>query len=354
MSAPFYPQSKQTYLTDITTRIAQAGSGDQITLMTMLYDPADPMIAGLTNALCKAAANGAQVLLIVDAHIFLRRIYGPFAIPGKLFWSRNFNDRNRSTDPVLLALQRIEEAGGRTAILNVPDRRFTNPFGRRSHIKFTLINDQVYIGGCNLQSHDEIDVMVGWHDPHIANYLRDITNKLHATPRTNIVFDVIDTNLIVDEASTLFIDSGTPGQSLIYDEALKLIDEARESIFITCQFFPSGIARHLEAAHKRGAKVTIVYNNPDKDHWPNKFIHRAFLDIEHLRRPSSFFERELPRKMPYLHAKIIATESAAFVGSHNYLRTGVNWGTAEIALLRRDPAFAQSLIDNIEEQIKNH
>lgn len=352
-SAAPQPQSKQEYLQDITTRIAAARAGDKIALMTMLYDPTNAAIARLTDSLCTAAKKGADVLFIIDAHNFLRTTYGKLATPGRLFWSRDFAEHHHANDPILKGLQRITKAGGRTAIINKPSRRFTNPFGGRSHIKLTLINDRIYIGGCNLQEASDIDIMVNWTEVNTAKYLRELTEHIYQSLDTNDVFQANDISKLINDQSMLLIDAGVARQSIIYDEALQLIDEAKKSVFITCQYFPnSTTTKHLAAAQERGVEVAIIYNNPDKDYAPFNHIHRAIQDLERMRHPANFFSRELPKRMPYLHAKIIATEAAAIVGSHNYLRAGVNLGTAEIALLRRDSTFSQSLIDNIETQLK--
>ena len=39
---------------------------------------------------------------------------------------------------------------------------------------------------------------------------------------------------------------------------MQLIDEARERVLITCQYFPNDVtAAHLQAAYERGVKVEI-------------------------------------------------------------------------------------------------
>ncbi len=216
----------------------------------------------------------------------------------------------------------------------------------------------MYIGGCNLDRFTEIDIMVGWNDAATAEYLRTLTLKFAGSGRTYEVMAGSDIRRELTPANvasyetTIFVDSGKRRQSIIYDRALALIDEAKESVFITCQYFPNHItARHLKAAQKRGVKVTIVYNNPDKDLWPFTLVHRAVVRLERLRRPYDFFHRELPKGTDFLHAKLIATESAAMIGSHNYVRAGVNFGTAEIALLRHDPDFAKAAVSKIEAQL---
>jgi phosphatidylserine/phosphatidylglycerophosphate/cardiolipin synthase-like enzyme len=159
-----------------------------------------------------------------------------------------------------------------------------------------------------------------------------------------------DNSHVVNETMSLFVDSGVPGKSLILQQAHALIDSARESVTITCQYFPGNeTGQRLLAAHRRGVKVAIFFSPPSAHgvlrpaHWLHNFRERR-------RLPADFFAGQLPSHAAKLHAKIIATESAAMIGSHNYVQAGVSFGTAEIALLRRDPSFARALVAKISAQ----
>lgn len=344
--------SKPEYLQDITRRIGRAVKGDRISLTALSFAPQDPLIGPLVEALCGAANRGARVLLLIDAYNFLVTIGKSSTTPGPLFFRKELNEVSHSNHPVVQALRRIRTAGGRAAITNFPRQLFTNPFAGRSHIKLAIINNRVYLGGCNLDTSSEIDIMAGWDDSVTADWLQDITERSYKTRHTRDVFDNTDINEALDDRSRILIDSGKPRQSLIYRTALRLIDDAKKSVFITCQYFPNHItAHHLSLAHERGVKVTIVYNHPGKDTWPFNLVHRGVVRFERLRRPYGFFAHELPKGTPFLHAKVLATESSALLGSHNYVRAGVNWGTAEIALLRHDPDFATALIAKTQSLI---
>lgn len=345
--------AKPEYLRDITARIAATVKGDRVSLTTLSFTPADMLIAPLLEALYAAAKRGVNVLLLVDAYNFLVTIGASSTTPGPLFFRRELREVSRSSHPVIQALRRIESAGGRTAITNFPRQLFTNPFAGRSHIKMTIINDRVYLGGCNLDTSTELDIMTGWDDSITADWLQTISEQTYRAKHTREVFDHSDIDETLDNHSRILIDSGKPRQSIIYRTALQMIDDARESVFITCQYFPNHItAHHLSLAHERGVAVTIVYNHPGKDTWPFNIIHRSVVRFERTRRPYKFFAHELPKGTPFLHAKVLATESQAMLGSHNYVRAGVNWGTAEIALLRRDPRFAKALIAKTMSVIK--
>lgn len=352
-TSAFQIYSKPEYFRDITKRVNAAVKGDRISLTALAFAPTDPLVSPLVDALCAAAMRGVDVMLLVDAYNFLVSIGKTSTTPGPLFFRKELNEVSSSNHPVMRALRQLEDAGGRTAITNFPRQLFTNPFAGRSHIKMTIINDRVYIGGCNLDTSSEVDVMTGWDDSVTADWLQSISERTYTAKHTREVFDHIDIDEPLDGRSRILIDSGKPQQSLIYRTALRTIDEAQKSVFITCQYFPNHItAHHLSLAHERGVKVTIAYNHPGKDTWPFNLVHRGVVRFERLRRPYGFFAHELPKGTPFLHAKVLATESSAILGSHNYVRAGVNWGTAEIALLRHDPAFSQALIAKTQSLIE--
>ena len=83
-----------------------------------------------------------------------------------------------------------------------------------------------------------------------------------------------------------------------------------------------------------------------------RLAHRLILTKEKLGKPKELFANQLPQQLPALHAKVIASEKAGLIGSHNFVETGVKFGTAEIALLRDDPTFAQALQQLLLSQIE--
>jgi phosphatidylserine/phosphatidylglycerophosphate/cardiolipin synthase-like enzyme len=171
------------------------------------------------------------------------------------------------------------------------------------------------------------------------------------TGHARLAFEDTDTELKIDDKTRLLIDAGVPGQSRIYDEALALIDAAREWIVLTCQFFPGGrTGQHLLKAQKRGVNVQIIYGHP-RHHGNEALGHYAYNLWERTRLPNDFFKHQLPKNMQMLHAKLLATEQGAIVGSHNFATQGVRLGTAEIALLRHDVQFSQALTENILHQL---
>jgi len=347
-NSDFQFYSKAEYYRDVTGRVTQTKKGDAIALATMNFDPKYEEVGVLMTALCDAAGRGVRVTLMIDAYNFLMNEH---KIVGPLWFTKDIPRYvPASYRKKLSSLKQLETSGGRYIITNIPTRPFGVPFGGRSHIKFAVVNDYVYIGGCNLNI-VSVDTMVGWQDQTTADWLRDFTDKVDDMKNVRLVLNDTDVARSLDAQTELLIDAGVPHQSVIYDKALELIDQAEKSIYITCQFFPnSTTTRHLAKAHQRGLDVTVIFNHPwqHRTHYP---LQQAVVWRERARTPAVFFSNQLSRSHLYLHAKLIATEKGAIVGSHNYVPTGVNLGTAEIALLRHDPEFAVQAIRAIKDQI---
>lgn len=314
----------------------------------MHFEPQYEEVAILMTALCDAAKRGVRVTLMTDAFNFLmseRRIVGPLWFAKDIPKHVPMYYRKK-----LVLLEQLEASGGRYIITNTPDRPFGMPFGGRSHIKFAIVNDYVYVGGCNLNV-VEIDLMVGWRDKITAEWLRSFTDKVDDAKNVRTALEDTDIIRSLDNQTDLLIDAGVPQQSIIYKKALELIDQAEKSIYITCQYFPnSTTTRHLARAHQRGVEVTVIFNHP-RQHRTQYPLQQAVVWRERTRTPAVFFSNQLSRSHLYLHAKLIATEKGAIVGSHNYVPIGVGLGTAEIALLRRDPEFALHIVRAIKNQL---
>jgi cardiolipin synthase len=341
--------TKPEYYADIIARINAAQPGDRVITATMAFEAAHPDTTPLIDAFIAAAERGVKVTLLVDAYAFLSQGAGSL---GPLFYHRRLP--RRMSEPYQSnrdALERLAAAGGRYFITNQPSHPFSVPVAGRSHIKFTVIENQCYIGGTNLEGFDRLDFMVGWLSSAVSDWLSALTEKLIATANAHTALGGQDISFTDGPKATIFADAGVRDQSLIMDQGLSLINEATERVFIACQFFPGDItARTLVSAHRRGVKVNIVYNHVSKFDQPMSLVHYALVRAERMRRPASFFEHA-NRGPGYLHAKLIATEHGAIVGSHNFVRAGVTLGTAEIALLVRDRQFADEAIQTVMRQL---
>jgi phosphatidylserine/phosphatidylglycerophosphate/cardiolipin synthase-like enzyme len=347
---PFSFYSKSEYLQELTKMILKCGSGDQISLSTMAFNPADTMITELINALCVAARHNANVHLNVDAFIFLN---DDNMLPGPLFFHKDLPDQlpgkyKHKFD----RLVQLRDAGGTFSIINRPSHRFSRPFAGRCHIKTAVINNSIFIGGCNLTNHQQLDIMVSFDNAKSARFLHKHLKNLGNALGSSSYMNGQDIKLAVSEECEILIDCGKPRQSIIFDQALKIIDDSREKLFFACQFFPNGtIARHLKMAHGRGVDVRVVYNDPSKHNFLRSIPLYLVLGVEKLKLPSELFRDELPEKSLFLHAKALVSENEALVGSHNLVPSGVKFGTSEIVLYVRNKSFANNLERSILEQL---
>lgn len=337
------------YYEQLTTDVQNAGKGDRILLVTMSYELRKQLIISLIEALEACAHRGAEVVLQIDANSFLEDTRNHI---GPLFWHKELPKKlsgvfKTSAD----SLARLHNAGAKVVITNMPKRALSGPMIGRSHIKTSIINDKIYIGGCNL-SDLHLDTMVSWHDKKTADWLFELMCRRLQKPHTIQAFGVKDIRHTIDADSEILVDVGAKKQSLIYEEALAIIDHATEWILITCQFFPhSTTAEHLKRAHNRGVKVVPIFNHY-KTHFPlSRPAQYAVRTRERMRMPTSFFDYELAPRTTYLHAKLIATEQEALIGSHNYVPEGVNFGTAEIALHNKTAAFSQAAAQLVVEEV---
>jgi len=342
--------SRPDYFDELIKAAITAKPNDRITIATMGFDPKEPKIHKLVEGLKQAAAAGARVELLIDAHNFMITSH---KVPGPLMV--------RETIPkhmpppfrhVKQAVKELRSNGVKVTITNIPKTKLSSPFAGRSHMKYALINDLVYVGGCNLTNVEDVDLMVNWRDKSVVKQLQNIVNDIHKTKQVKTSLNATDLSVKTSFGSTLLIDSGVPNQSLIMDQAMKLIDSAQSEILMTSQFLPnSTTANHLKKAHERGVKVNIITNHPSAHSLPFNVLMRATKFHEKQRMPKHFFEDSLPKGHSYLHAKLLATDAGTLIGSHNYVAYGVQAGTAEIAILVNDPAFRTEAVQALNKQL---
>lgn len=338
------------YFEQLTQDIAATSKGDRILLATMAYDPAVPQIHKLTNELCKAAQRGATVRLSIDAYNFL---VSERKIPGPLFYRKTLPNKL----PAYLAklehaLASLRASGVAVTVTNAPGGRWSIPFAGRSHAKVSIINDAIYLGSSNLEK-QLLECVTRWHNKQDAEWLYQLFYSRFTEPITQKALGTQDLRHRIAPQEELLFDVGVAGQSLIYQEALAVIDRAEKWLFITCQFFPnSTTAQHLKMAYDRGVTVVPVFNNYKKHKGPHRLLQESVTRRERLRMPQDFFEYQLPVNQTYLHAKVLASEKEAIIGSHNFVTAGVRLGTAEIALHSTDPNFGKAAVRTISNEVE--
>lgn len=340
------------YRAKLVRLIRQTKRGDRVLLMSMTFEPTDPQIAAIIHEATLAASRGVQVSLAVDAHSFL--VHHSY-LPGPL-WPRRTMPKYMTPyyNNKLRMLQAIDAfPTGRADIINLPRRKFDLAIAGRSHIKAVIVNDQIFLGGCNLQGSQTVDLMVGWSNEDVSDRLHDTLGNIIHLKHAGRGLSWVDRGIEIAENAEVFIDSGVRGQSLIFDEALRLIDAAEKWLVITCQFFPNSItAKHLEQAMRRGVNVEVIYAHPKQHGIIGGFGQRISILRERTRLSKSLFAHALTRKDPLLHAKLIACDKGVMIGSHNYVKAGVTLGTAEIALLCADEILARDAVKTLRCALK--
>ena len=342
--------SETEYFSALIRDVNSTKSGDRIGIMTMSFEPSEPAVNKLVERLYAAADRKVEVVLGIDAFTFLvddsRKTVGPLWLPLP-FGQDAYRHR-------LAALDRLSvKPSGSYGVINKPSGYLSNPYSGRSHLKTAVVNDKVYLGGPNLHMTDRSDMVVGLEDPEVADWLFSLTKNVVEAERTSDVLGDADRSIEVDGNTRILLDSGTPGESLILDEAARLIAEAREGLIASFQYFPDGkVADELINAHRRGASVRPFFKHPDRHNLVLGIHQRLAMMLARSRMPGSFFANVVPVDAPVLHSKAIASERAAMVGSHNYVTKGVKYGTPEIALLREDPVFARAVGDLLLKQAR--
>ena len=167
----------------------------------------------------------------------------------------------------------------------------------------------------------------------IAQFARVNENK----PKKDYKVDFSD-------GSSLIIDRGKPGESLVLDTAANLVDSARQSVRNISFFTPDGkFLRTLKKAQNRGVDVEVLM--PTVVEGVYKLINlwnRFFMGVKRQRIPFKKFDGRL-------HAKLLIVDGQIVMfGSHNLMQSGVRAGTEEIALLSGNPELVTSLVEFYE------
>lgn len=343
--------SSPEYVKELLKQINHTPTNGRILLVSMGFRPDEPPVDEIMSALIQAARRGVKTSLLVDAHTFLINSRPLETKPGPLWLSKELP--NRLSQPYEYRLKTLrqlsQEPAGEYAIINPPNRRFRLPIAGRSHIKLAVIGNNIFIGGYNLQSTALIDMMVELNSSDLSNWIYELFQKVQTDKQVWRVLHGQDVVQPVDNNTTLLIDAGLKNQSVILDTAVKLIDEAKTWILLTSQFFPNNVtAEALIRAHKRGVKVEIIFSHPSMHGRIGSVAHRANMLRESMRVPSHFFDGMLAKTGKMLHAKLLATDSGTMIGSHNYVKAGVQLGTAEIAIFSRSASFTSQALAALE------
>lgn len=340
MSEQLTVHSQQEYFDTLIQHVEQAQKGDRIAVATMGLEVHENNTAALLSSMGAAAERGAIAYLIVDA---FAQLFGPNykpsgVLPAALMSSKiaaHFAEKTH-------VLAELSDRGVSVTETNAPSVIHI-PYAGRSHIKGAVVNDRWWVGGCNLADTDNLDAMIGGTQQKTADFLFSTFKKIAEAGSVRGALGDADIVYPVDALTDLIIDVGVPGQSIIYERALNAIDNAENWLTLTCQFFPSGkTARALAKTIPRGVDSYVFFNNAAQSRLGGGIMN-ALRTLSTTVTPKELFRGELDDDMSFLHAKILATEKEAVLGSHNLINAGVRLGTAEIALCSKNPRTIQQI-----------
>ncbi len=321
----------EAYIADLITQINQATHRIDIVALVVLEDDATQ---GVIDALVAAAKRGVIVSIGMDLYFSYRELG---LSSSRWQYMRGKVSKLRATR------RRLVKAGARVHWLSQFGITF---FSRRTHTKWSIVDDTVYsFGGVNLYDFGiaSNDFMFKVTDPVLADRLAEEHARLIRSDRTASAYR---NHVFGDQEHLVMVDGGRIGSSVIYRHACLYAEDA-ESIIYVSQYCPTG---KLSSLLKQ--KKAKIYFNP----WQNaeNIADRLLIRISSaMHAIKSRYHRK-----QYLHAKYIiftmpGGQQIAITGSHNFLAGGGPLGTREIALETRDPHIIKQLIDFTETHIKN-
>lgn len=328
MSSKYRLLLPHDYVRDLITKI---DSAERRVLMIALVINDDEATGEVISAIERACLRGVQVSVGFDLYFTYREIE---ASTSRLSGIRRQLGRMR-------AMRRKLTASG-------AEVRWLGMFGmtlfsRRTHIKWTVVDDTVYsFGGVNLYSEGitNNDYMMRVTDAAIAEQVSAEHHRVIATDRAGVGYD---SHAIDLPPSAILVDGGKIGDSIIYRRALDLSRRAQHITYVS-QYCPTG---RLGRTLRHHPNTDIYFNQ-----WQN--VHDRLNRI--LIRFSSLLHgiKSVYDRKDYLHAKfMIFTMSdgtkIAIAGSHNFVAAGGLLGTREVALETSD----EMIIAQLEAFVKN-
>lgn len=309
------------YIKDLIKKI---DSSQRRVLMIALVIVDDSSTQDLIAALERASRRGVQVSIGLDIYFTYRTIEDS---------TSKFDIIRRQLGNMRAMRKRLVASGAEVRWLGMFGMTL---FSRRTHIKWTVVDDYVYsFGGVNLYSkgiHNN-DFMLRAHDRRLGEHISAEHHRVIATDRAGVGYKSYAADI---NGNFVLVDGGKSGDSIIYRHALQLAQRATKVVFVS-QYCPTGrLGRTLK--HHPNAEL---YFNP----WRNaEGLNRTLIRI------STFMHRMKNRyeRSDYLHAKLMLFEmpngeEIALTGSHNFVGAGGLLGTREVALETSDKAVIREL-----------
>lgn len=336
-----FVQTLPTFLEDFILEIRR--SSTRVFIQSMIIADGDAM-KRLEPELIEAKKRGCDVKIHID-WVYTRYYHGHIDIIPQLSKKRNLELLSAQQENQKM-LTRFNDNGIEVTIMNFPNlMNLILPISGRNHIKIYITDNVGWLGGLNFydESFKNFDFMVRFDNPGIVNALVDQfgrigENKFHE-----------DTSIQITQNEKLMIDSGKRGSSLILDNVVELVKNAKQKVTIVSQMMPEGkLLDAMITAANRGVIVDVVSSYREENMFttfPYYIPYKRFIKLT--KNIQNLNLRHLPHKV---HAKLLIIDNnIAVFGSHNFVDTGVKLGTTEIALQTQD----FDLIRQLQELIPN-
>lgn len=312
----------EEYAKDAAKKIAKATSRIALVVTTLHVD--DEWSRAIIDELCRASERGVSVSVCADAYTYTEPkefiLKSPRRHPIRAYRAIKVERELKKSGVEFRWLGRSSNFG----------------FAGRTHSKWLIIDDIVYsFGGVNLdhESFANTDYMIRMYDAGLADALYSQHLRLRKADKGGHALR--SKAVVINDKSSILLDGGLIGDSIIYRRACKLAKQA-ETITLVSQYCPTGkLNRIVKRKH-----ATLYFNHWKSAAWMNRLLIQFGMAFTR--------QRTLYQHANYLHAKfIIFTMSdghkVALSGSHNFMYGSVAFGTREVALETTDTKIIKQL-----------
>jgi cardiolipin synthase len=228
------------------------GAKQYVFVQTLSFE-GDRVGAGLANSLLSSGAPDRRI--IADEFYTRHRINDKLLCNPRNWFNASLREERAKTFSIVDRLT----SNGVGFKLTGPSGFLLSRFLHRNHKKIVVIDDRVaYIGGINFSEHnfDWHDMMLRIEDPAVARFLRDDFVKTWdgREKRTHGQHRGID----------LYGFDGVTNERA-FQPILDMIEEARESIYVTSPYVTYPFFGGFRRAVRNGARVSLV--SPKKNNW---------------------------------------------------------------------------------------
>ncbi len=311
----------RAYVQDITRKID--GAKRRVVLFTHIIAYDDSTVE-LIDALCAAAKRGVEVEVAGDIYTF--GILGGYMTLPILA-----NERLRR---LRLMQHKLKQAG--------VNYRWIGQFGPflfagRTHVKWCVVDNDVYgFGGVNLykQGVEIADYMLHVRDTDLANRIEHEHDRIARADRNGRWYR---SHQFPCQAGTVYIDGGKPYDSLIYERACELAEQATDILFVS-QYCPTAKLGKILA----DKNARLYFSRWQLIGGANRMLIRFSMAVTGYK---TRYTRSIYNHAKYIIYTMTDGSKVALSGSHNFVHGGVILGTREIALETSDPAIITQLED---------